>query len=126
VYNAEFDLTDDVLPVTLPTITGGTVALVGTSGIWIEENWDYAGGTLNIGPVTLPGLPVNTFSVVGDLCAVIINSRSWTTAEIAGVISWGTARGGGPNIVISPSIILDRSGTAILDRSSNVIELRNG
>jgi surface protein len=83
VYYAEFDLTDDILPITLPTITGGTVALVGTSGIWIEDDWDFTAGTLNIGPTTIAGLPAGILSVVGDLCAVIINDRAWTAAERA-------------------------------------------
>jgi hypothetical protein len=94
VYYAEFDLTDDILPITLPTITGGTVALVGTSGIWIEDDWDFTAGTLNIGPTTIAGLPAGILSVVGDLCAVIINDRAWSAAERAGVIAWGKARAG--------------------------------
>jgi hypothetical protein len=93
IYKAFFDKADDILPVTLPTITGGTVALVGTSGIWIEEDWGFTAGTLSIGPTTIAGLPAGIFSVVGDLCAVIINDRAWTAAEYAGVISWGKARG---------------------------------
>jgi hypothetical protein len=93
IYKAFFDKADDILPVTLPTITGGTVALVGTSGIWIEEDWGFTAGTLNIGPTTIAGLPAGILSVVGDLCAVIINDRAWTAAEYAGVVSWGKARG---------------------------------
>jgi hypothetical protein len=93
IYKAFFDKADDILPVTLPTITGGTVALVGTSGIWIEEDWGFTAGTLNIGPTTIAGLPAGILSVVGDLCAVIINDRAWTAAEYAEVVSWGKARG---------------------------------
>jgi hypothetical protein len=93
IYKAFFDKADDILPVTLPTITGGTVALVGTSGIWIEEDWGFTAGTLSIGPTTIAGLPAGILSVVGDLCAVIINDRAWTAAEYAGVVSWGKARG---------------------------------
>jgi hypothetical protein len=93
IYKAFFDKADDILPITLPTITGGTVALVGTSGIWIEEDWGFTAGTLSIGPTTIAGLPAGILSVVGDLCAVIINDRAWTAAERAGVISWGKARG---------------------------------
>ena len=93
IYKAFFDKADDILPITLPTITGGTVALVGTSGIWIEEDWGFTAGTLNIGPTTIAGLPAGILSVVGDLCAVIINDRAWTAAEYAGVVSWGKARG---------------------------------
>jgi hypothetical protein len=93
IYKAFFDKADDILPVTLPTITGGTVALVGTSGIWIEEDWGFTAGTLSIGPTTIAGLPAGILSVVGDLCAVIINDRAWTAAEYAEVVSWGKARG---------------------------------
>jgi hypothetical protein len=93
VYKSFFDKSDDILPVTLPTITGGTVALVGTSGIWIEDDWDFTAGTLSIGPTTIAGLPAGILSVVGDLCAVIINDRAWSAAERAGVIAWGKARG---------------------------------
>lgn len=93
VYNAEFDLTDDILPITLPAITGGTVALVGLSGIWIEDDWDYAGGTLDIGPTTIAGLPAGILDVVGGTCTVIILNRAFTDAERAGVVAWGKARG---------------------------------
>jgi hypothetical protein len=78
IYKSFFDKSDDILPITLPTITGGTVALVGTSGIWIEDDWDFTAGTLNIGPTTIAGLPAGILSVVGDLCAVIINDRAWS------------------------------------------------
>lgn len=93
VYYANLDGVDDIIPVTLPTITGGTVALVGLNGIWIEDDWDFTAGTLNIGPTTIAGLPAGILSVVGDLCAVIINDRAWTAAERAWVIAWGKARG---------------------------------
>jgi hypothetical protein len=66
---------------------------VGTSGIWIEEDWGFTAGTLSIGPTTIAGLPAGILSVVGDLCAVIINDRAWTAAEYAEVVSWGKARG---------------------------------
>lgn len=93
VYKAFFDRTDDILPITLPAITGGTVALVGLNGIWIEDNWDYAGGTLNIGPTTIAGLPAGILDVVGGACTVIILNRAFTAAERAGVVAWGKARG---------------------------------
>jgi len=92
VYKSFFDGVDDILPITLPTITGGTVALIGLNGIWIEENWDFTAGTLNIGPTGVAGLPAGILDVVGDLCAVVINDRAWTAVERAGVIAWGKAR----------------------------------
>jgi hypothetical protein len=116
VYNAEFDLTDDILPITLPTITGGTVALVGTSGIWIEDDWDFTAGTLNIGPTTIAGLPAGILSVVGDLCAVIINDRAWTAAERAGVVAWGKARGA-PGVFEWGDELLTNPGGPFVDTS---------
>jgi hypothetical protein len=121
VYNAEFDLTDDILPITLPTITGGTVALVGTSGIWIEDDWDFTAGTLNIGPTTIAGLPAGILSVVGDLCAVIINDRAWTAAERAGVIAWGKARGAPGVFGLGPELVTN--GTFDTDDNISVRKL---
>jgi hypothetical protein len=105
IYKSFFDKSDDILPVTLPTITGGTVALVGTSGIWIEDDWDFTAGTLNIGPTTIAGLPAGILSVVGDLCAVIINDRAWTAAERAGVVAWGKARGAPGVFGLGPELV---------------------
>jgi hypothetical protein len=89
---------------------------VGTSGIWIEDDWDFTAGTLNIGPTTIAGLPAGILSVVGDLCAVIINDRAWTAAERAGVIAWGKARGApgvfelGPELVTNGTFDTDTAG----------------
>jgi hypothetical protein len=137
VYKAFFDKSDDILPVTLPTITGGTVALVGTSGIWIEDDWDFTTGTLNIGPTTIAGLPAGILSVVGDLCAVIINDRAWTAAERAGVIAWGKARGApgvfglGEELVTNGTFDTDVSGwtgvrSAILSSVSGELNVEGG
>lgn len=92
-YYADKDDTDDVFPVTLGAITGGTVALVGLNGIYYQENWDFAGGTLNIGPTSLPGLPAGILPIVGDLLSVIIVDRATTAAEKTAISAWGKARG---------------------------------
>jgi hypothetical protein len=137
IYKSFFDKSDDILPITLPTITGGTVALVGTSGIWIEDDWDFTAGTLNIGPTTIAGLPAGILSVVGDLCAVIINDRAWTAAERAGVIAWGKARGApgvfelGPELVTNGTFDTDVSGwtgvrSAILSSVSGELNVEGG
>jgi hypothetical protein len=77
---------------------------VGTSGIWIEDDWDFTAGTLNIGPTTIAGLPAGILSVVGDLCAVIINDRAWTAAERAGVIAWGKAASFSNTVNVTPQV----------------------
>lgn len=126
VYYASTDETDDVLPVTLPAITGGTVVLVGLSGIYYEESWDYAGGTLNIGPTTVPGLPAGILSVVGGLCAVLITDRALTAAEKAAVSAWGKARGAagvfelGPELVTNGTFDTDTTGWAPVSATLSV------
>ena len=104
---SEFDGVTDIIPVTMPTITGGTIAVISLEGVYIESDWSISAGTMNIGPTSIPGLPATIINLSGivvnvieDVLAVIINDRAWTGAERAAVASWGVGRGARGNIKV--------------------------
>ena len=64
-----YDLGDDVLPqdMDLPAITGGTLVIAGEDGIWIDDNFNHAGGSWSLGPTTYTGGPAGLLpSLIGN------------------------------------------------------------
>lgn len=88
-YYLRFDGVDDAVDTTLPAITKGTLVLAGTKGIWIDDDFNHAGGTFSIGPTSYTGGPSSILGAVGDLivggCFVI--DRQLTPEERTRVIN---------------------------------------
>lgn len=84
---AEFDLVDDILPTTLPAISGGTILIATSRGIWIDD-FDSSAGSWQLGITTYTDGAGYLFSVLADaissklhLYACLVIDRVLTTAE---------------------------------------------
>lgn len=95
VYYAHYDGADDVLPssLTIPSISEGCFILVGTAGIWIDNEWVNTTGTLTVGPTTYTGGPSGILPVVGNILSIIWREEPLTEAEKAEVVRYGVKRG---------------------------------
>lgn len=95
VYYAHYDGADDVLPssLTIPSISEGCFILVGTAGIWIDNEWVNTTGTLTVGPATYTGGPSGILPVVGSILSIIWREEPLTEAEKAEVVRYGVKRG---------------------------------
>lgn len=92
VHYAYFDGSDDILPFTVPAITGGTIVLAGTNGIWIDS-LTVSAGTFNLGPTTYTGGPAGILAVVGDVIGMFIIGRALTSGEQTALINYFKQRG---------------------------------
>lgn len=66
IHYLSFDLTDDNLTTTIPAIENGTVVIAGTNGIWIDEDYNFDGGTFSIGPTTYTDGPDGILTAIGE------------------------------------------------------------
>lgn len=101
-----FDRADDVLPTSFPG--GGTfdVMVFGRQGSWIERDVTIApGGSLNIGPDTVTGAPAGLLAALGDIVGWVAVDRTLTSSEVAGLVTYGKARGGKGLLVEGPELI---------------------
>lgn len=91
-----FDLSDDVLPTTIPT--GGTfdVMLFGRGGSRIERDVTIgAGGSLNIGPETITGGPAGLLAALGDLVGWVAVERSLSAFDVNRLVQYHKPLGAG-------------------------------
>lgn len=102
VHYLRFDGTDDQVTTTLPAISGGTIVLAGTNGIWIDEI-DFAGGEFSVGPDTYTGGPAGLLSILGDILVEggFVIDRALTPEEVAQVEKYYVARGSAGLIELS-------------------------
>lgn len=103
IHYLRFDGTDDQVTTTLPAISGGTIVLAGTNGIWIDEI-DFAGGAFSVGPGTYTGGPAGLRSILGDILVGggFVIDRALTHEEVAQVEDYYVARGAGDLIEEMP------------------------
>lgn len=89
VHFLSFDLTDDNLANTLPAIEHGTVAIAGTNGIWIDDDYNFEGGAFSIGPTTYTNGPDGILEVIGDPLesGLLVLDRQLTSIERGRVIT---------------------------------------
>lgn len=82
-YYLRFDGVDDAVDTTLPAITKGTLVLAGTKGIWIDDDFNHAGGTFSIGPTSYTNGPIGLLPILGDLIVggSFVIDRQLTTEE---------------------------------------------
>lgn len=108
VHYLRFDGTDDSVTTTLPAISGGTIVLAGTNGIWIDS-LDFAGGEFSVGPDTYTDGPAGLMSILGDLLVeggFVIN-RALAPKEIAQVKGYYKARGSAGLIELGPEEVVN-------------------
>lgn len=89
VHYLGFDGTDDLVSAALPAITDGTLVIAGTNGIWIDDDFNHAGGAFSVGPTTYTGGPAGILPIVGDLIVggSFAIDRQLTTQERERVIN---------------------------------------
>lgn len=105
IHYLRFDGTDDQVTTTLPAISGGTIVLAGTNGIWIDS-LDFAGGAFSVGPDTYTGGPAGLMSILGDILVGggFVIDRALTPKEIAQVKGYYVARGSAGLIELGPEL----------------------
>lgn len=114
-----FDLSDDVLPTTIPT--GGTfdVMIFGRKGSWIERDVEIAAAdSLNIGPTRITGsTPGTLLDALGDIVGWVAVDRTLTQTEVTRLVQYHKARGakgllvpGGAELVTNSNFDADVSG----------------
>lgn len=108
------DLSDDVLPFTIPAIDGDIV-IAGRDGTWIEPAAPSA-GTFEVGPTTYTGGTPGILSAVGDIVGMSLIDKTLTEAERQRVIRYYQSRGAkgllvpGPELVANGTFDTDTSG----------------
>lgn len=124
VYYLDFDLIDDLISTTLPAISNGTLVIAGTGGIWIDDDYNFAGGTFSIGITSYTGGPEGILGVVGDLLVggSFVIDRQLTAEERTRVINKLKGMGApgvfelGPELVVNGDFSDGLTGwTAFLD-----------
>jgi hypothetical protein len=124
-----FDLTDDRLVHTFPSGFDGDLLIFGRSGSWVQEGVTVAaGGTLTIGPDTVPGAPGGSLlAALGDIVGWLPVGRGTTQAERAKMRDFYMARGAkgflvpGPEQVTNGTFDTDISGWS--DRSTGTASI---
>lgn len=115
----EFDLTDDNLTTTLPAIENGTVVIAGTNGIWIDDDYNFAGGTFSIGPTSYTNGPQGILTAIGDPIerGFLVINRQLTQLERELVIQEMKERGAPGVFELGPELTLvsEYEGTPITD-----------
>lgn len=124
----EFDGTDDLVTTTLPAISGGTIVLAGTNGIWIDEI-NFAGGAFSVGPGTYTGGPAGLLPILGDLLVEggFVIDRALTPEEIAQVKRYYKVRGSAGLIELGPELVVngdfsDGTSNWILSNNCSVVD----
>jgi hypothetical protein len=101
-----FDLVDDRLVHTFPAGFDGDLLIFGRSGSWVQEGVSVAaGGTLTIGPSTVPGAPGGLLSALGDIVGWLPVGRGTTQAERAKMRDFYMARGAKGFLVPGPELV---------------------
>lgn len=105
---AEYDGADDVLPssLTISSVSEGCFILVGTAGIWIDNEWVNTSGSLSVGPTTYTGGPTGILPVVGNILSIIWRNEPLTDQERQKVIQAGVKRGSAGVIIPSDTSII--------------------
>lgn len=101
VHYLHLDGTDDSVSTTLPSITNGTVVIAGANGIWIDDDFNHAGGAFTVCPTTYTGGPDGILPIVGDLIVggSFAIDRQLTAQERTRVINKLKSMGSGEVIV---------------------------
>src|SRR5690606_39154848 len=64
IHYLDFDGTDDIVSTELPAIVNGTLVIAGTGGIWIDDDYNFAGGTFSIGPTSYTNGPEGILTAI--------------------------------------------------------------
>ena len=91
VYYHSYDV-DDVLPRTLPAITGGTIIIGGKNGIWIDT-LTFGGGTFSFSDDGYTGAPAGLYDLIGDLVAWFVADATLTEPQETAVVNWLKQKG---------------------------------
>jgi hypothetical protein len=87
------DLSDDVLPLTVPDINGD-ILIAGKKGIHIAAITASA-GAFAIGPTTYTGGSAGVLAAVGDICGIELIDKTTSAEERARLVAYYQARGAG-------------------------------
>jgi hypothetical protein len=129
-----FDLTDDRLVHTFPSGFDGDILIFGRSGSWVQEGVSVAaGGTLTIGPSTVPGAPAGSLlAALGDIVGWLPVGRTTTQAERNKMRDYYMARGAkgflvpGPEQVPNGTFDTDISGWSDISLGTGSIAWDDG
>lgn len=115
-----FDRVDDRLAHAFPSGFDGDLLIFGRSGSWVQEHVTVAaGGTLTIGPSTVPGAPAGLLAALGDIVGWLPVGRTTTQAERNKMRDYYMARGAkgflveGPELVPNPTFADSASGWSL-------------
>lgn len=109
IASLEFDGTDDLVAATLPAITGGTLVIAGTNGIWIDDDYNFAGGTFEIGPTSYTNSPTGILPLIGDLIVggTFVIDRQLTSDERAKVVRKMKSMGSPGLFRLGPELVVN-------------------
>jgi hypothetical protein len=101
-----FDLVDDTMPVEFPPGFDGDLLIFGRSGSWVQEGVSVApGGTLTIGPRSVPGGPAGLLAALGDIVNWLPVSRATSAAERAKMLDYYAPRGAAGYLTVGPELV---------------------
>ena len=87
VWFLRFDGADDVMSCTIPAITGGTIVIAGTNGIWIDAI-TVGAGTFSIGATTYTGGPAGILALVGKVIGAMLIDTTLAGDDLTSVRSY--------------------------------------
>jgi hypothetical protein len=99
------DLSDDVLPLTVPAIDGD-ILIAGKKGTWIEPAAPSA-GAFSIGPTTYTGGTPGILQAVGDITGVELIDKTLSASERERLIRYYQARGAKGLLVPGPELAVN-------------------
>ena len=87
VWFLRFDGADDVMSCTIPAITGGTIVIAGTNGIWIDAI-TVGAGTFSIGATTYTSGPAGILALVGKVIGAMLIDTTLAGDDLTSVRSY--------------------------------------
>ena len=109
VWFCLFDGADDVLSCTVPAITGGTIVIAGTNGIWIDTI-TVGAGTFSIGTTSYTGGPAGILALVGKVIGAMLIDTTLAGAALTAVRNY-YKRHGAPGYFETVGAELTPNGT---------------
>ncbi len=116
------DLSDDVLPFTLPAAIDGDILIAGKKGTYIEPAAPSS-GAFNVGPNTYTGGTPGILSAVGDIVGMSLIDKTLSEAERARIIRYFKGRGAKGLLVPGPELVTN--GSAFVN-TDGWVSARNG
>src|SRR5690625_3114408 len=109
VHYLDFDGTDDLISTELPAISNGTLVLAGTGGIWIDEDYNFDGGTFSIGRTSYTNGPEGILTAIGEpiVGGFLVISRQLSQRELELVIQEMKERGAPGMLELGPELVVN-------------------